>query len=218
MSTTTPKYPNIKVKFTGSDGNAFAVMGKVRTALRKAKVSEVEINKYIEESMSGNYDHLLATACNWVTISWKNQKNRKSVLLVVRMSRMNRILVPIKNKSMITLMRVTVGVVTIVTHNVYGIFEVSTPGWYGVGFLKHWGKSEVLEKILVPGKFRERKGVTMRVVWPKANFFYTVWIRMSITENLRVSAWTTQWTTAIHSGSATNRSHPSRTLVVQRHH
>ena len=62
------KYPNIKVKLTGRDGNAFAIMGAVRTALRKNGVSNEEIEQYITESMSGDYDNLLGTACRWVTV------------------------------------------------------------------------------------------------------------------------------------------------------
>ena len=63
------KYPKIKVRLTGNDGNAFAVMGKVKTALRKAKVSNEEIDLYLKESMSGDYNNLLATAMNWVEVS-----------------------------------------------------------------------------------------------------------------------------------------------------
>jgi hypothetical protein len=63
------KYPKIKVRLTGNDGNAFAVMGKVKTALRKAKVPNEEIDLYLKESMSGDYNNLLATAMNWVEVS-----------------------------------------------------------------------------------------------------------------------------------------------------
>jgi hypothetical protein len=63
------KYPKIEVRLTGNDGNAFAVMGKVKTALRKAKVPNEEIDLYLKESMSGDYNNLLATAMNWVEVS-----------------------------------------------------------------------------------------------------------------------------------------------------
>lgn len=63
------KYPKNKVKLTGSDGNAFAVMGKVKNALKKAKVSKEEIDEYMKESMSGDYNNLLATAMDWVNVS-----------------------------------------------------------------------------------------------------------------------------------------------------
>jgi len=63
------KYPNIKVQLSGEDGNAFAIMGRVGKALRRAKVSQEEIEKYYEESKSGDYDNLLQTAMRWVEVS-----------------------------------------------------------------------------------------------------------------------------------------------------
>lgn len=64
-----PHYPAIKVRLTGSDGNAFAIMGKVANALRKAKVPKEEIDKYYTESQAGDYNELLATAMRWVNIT-----------------------------------------------------------------------------------------------------------------------------------------------------
>lgn len=63
------KYPEIEVTLTGTDGNAYAVMGNVSKALRRAKVSQEEIDAYLAESMSGDYNNLLATACRWVSVS-----------------------------------------------------------------------------------------------------------------------------------------------------
>jgi hypothetical protein len=64
---TTTKYPNIEVQLTGNDGNAFAIMGAVRRALRHAGVSDGEIAEYTAQSTSGDYAHLLGTAMDWVT-------------------------------------------------------------------------------------------------------------------------------------------------------
>ena len=63
------KYPEVKVKLVGNDGNAYAIMGAVQKALKRAGVSHEEIAKYLEESMSGDYDNLIATACRWVKVS-----------------------------------------------------------------------------------------------------------------------------------------------------
>ena len=65
---TTTRYPNITVQLTGNDGNAFAIMGAVRKALRRAKVSSEEIAEYTAQSTSGDYDNLLVTAMDWVTV------------------------------------------------------------------------------------------------------------------------------------------------------
>ena len=66
--TTKPKYPNITVQLTGNDGNAFAIMGAVRKALKREKVSADEIVEYTKQSTSGDYDNLLRVAMSWVTV------------------------------------------------------------------------------------------------------------------------------------------------------
>lgn len=65
------KYPEIEVQLTGNDGNAFAIMGAVRKALKQAKVSSDEIAEYVKESTSGDYDNLLRVAMSWVTVLWQ---------------------------------------------------------------------------------------------------------------------------------------------------
>jgi hypothetical protein len=63
------KYPEIEVSILGRDGNAFAIMGAVSNALRKAGVSPDEVKEYTSESMSGDYENLLRTAMRWVSVS-----------------------------------------------------------------------------------------------------------------------------------------------------
>lgn len=63
------RYPEIKVKLTGKDGNAFAVLGNVKRAMRKAGVEATEINLFLEEAMAGDYNHLLRTCMEWVDVS-----------------------------------------------------------------------------------------------------------------------------------------------------
>jgi ribosomal protein S9 len=62
------KYETVTVKLTGTDGNAFAIMGAVSKALRKAGASADEVEQYMNESMSGDYDNLLRTAMKWVNV------------------------------------------------------------------------------------------------------------------------------------------------------
>jgi hypothetical protein len=62
------KYPQITVQLTGRDGNAFFIIGAVRRALGRHGVSKDEIDQYVEESMSGDYDHVLTTAMRWVDV------------------------------------------------------------------------------------------------------------------------------------------------------
>ena len=67
MNTET-KYPDVMVDLTGRDGNAFAVIGAVRKALRRAGVPNDEIDRFSTEATSGDYDHVLQTAMSWVEV------------------------------------------------------------------------------------------------------------------------------------------------------
>ena len=60
-----PKYPQVKVKLVGEDGNAFSIMGRVAQAARRAGLSKEEIAAYRVEAMSGNYDNLLHVTMKW---------------------------------------------------------------------------------------------------------------------------------------------------------
>ena len=63
------KHPEITVQLTGSDGNAFSILGRVQKALRKAGVPREEQDAFMKEAMSGDYDHLLATVMRWVDVN-----------------------------------------------------------------------------------------------------------------------------------------------------
>lgn len=62
------KYPNITVKLTESDGNAFAILGKVIRAMKIGGVNKEEIQIFNKEATSGNYNKLLQTCMAWVNI------------------------------------------------------------------------------------------------------------------------------------------------------
>ena len=55
------------VQLTGENGNAFAILGKVSKALKRAGLHE-EAKKYMEEATSGDYDHLLQTSMKYVDV------------------------------------------------------------------------------------------------------------------------------------------------------
>lgn len=62
-----PQYPNVRVRLVGEDGNAFAIMGRVSRAMRRAGLSEAEVACYMREAMSsGSYDELLAVTLRTV--------------------------------------------------------------------------------------------------------------------------------------------------------
>jgi len=57
---------NVRVKLVGEDGNAFAILGRVRKAMKKAGVDEKIIEDYTREATSGDYTTLLATTMKYV--------------------------------------------------------------------------------------------------------------------------------------------------------
>lgn len=68
MTTATCKYPDIQVKLVGEDGNAFAILGRMQRALMRGNVSSVDIANFVDEATSSDYDHLLQTCMDWVTV------------------------------------------------------------------------------------------------------------------------------------------------------
>ena len=65
MTTTTPKYPNIIIPLVGEDGNAFSILGRVRRAMYRSGLGDLEWGDFYCEATSGSYDHLLATIMKW---------------------------------------------------------------------------------------------------------------------------------------------------------
>lgn len=63
-----PKYPKVRVRLSGEDGNAFAILGRVSGALRKAGVGAAEVRRFYAEATQGDYDALLRTCMKWVDV------------------------------------------------------------------------------------------------------------------------------------------------------
>ena len=63
----TVKYPEIYVPLVGEDGNAYAILGRVSKALKRAGVSKEEVAEFHAEATSGDYNHLLRTVISWVS-------------------------------------------------------------------------------------------------------------------------------------------------------
>lgn len=66
---TGPRFPDIEVELVGHDGNAFAVLGRVQRGLRKGGATHDDIEQFMAEAMSGDYDHLLRVCTEWVNVS-----------------------------------------------------------------------------------------------------------------------------------------------------
>jgi hypothetical protein len=63
-----PLYPDVRVKLTGEDGNAFFILGRCQTAARKAGLSKEEMDRFDQEARSGDYDTLLQTCMKWFDV------------------------------------------------------------------------------------------------------------------------------------------------------
>lgn len=50
------------------DGNAYAIMGAAQRILKKAGATPEELSQYLEESMSGDYENLVATVGKWLVV------------------------------------------------------------------------------------------------------------------------------------------------------
>jgi hypothetical protein len=61
-------FPEIEVKLSGIDGNAFSILGVVLKALRKGDAGAEAIANFQGEAMSGDYDHLMQTVMKTVSV------------------------------------------------------------------------------------------------------------------------------------------------------
>ncbi len=64
-----PRYPGVKVKLSGSNGNAFAILGACQRVASRAGVSDVELRDFSKQAMDGDYDHLLRVCMCWFDVS-----------------------------------------------------------------------------------------------------------------------------------------------------
>ena len=56
------------VKLAGHDGNAFSIMGRVRSALLKAGADREYIDQYFSEATFEDYDNLLVVSMKYVDV------------------------------------------------------------------------------------------------------------------------------------------------------
>ena len=62
------KYENITVNLIGRDGNAMGILATVKKALARGGVSNEEQEAFMDDAMSGDYNHLLAVVLAWVNV------------------------------------------------------------------------------------------------------------------------------------------------------
>lgn len=64
-----PLYSHVEVDLSGEDGNGFFMISRTREAMRRAGVDQSAIEKFSEEAISGNYDHLIQTIFKYVSVN-----------------------------------------------------------------------------------------------------------------------------------------------------
>ena len=69
-----PRYPGVSVPMVGHDGNAFAILGRVTTALRQAGVDPADVAEFRQQAMSGDYHTVLRTVMEWVDVDGENEE------------------------------------------------------------------------------------------------------------------------------------------------
>ena len=62
-----PKYPHVRVDLAKEDKNPFAILNRTETALREAGISASERREYLQEAMSGDYEHRVSVTKRWVS-------------------------------------------------------------------------------------------------------------------------------------------------------
>lgn len=69
MNGSVPKFPTIEVQLSGEDGNVFAVIGRVTSAMRRGGVSKEAIGQFTKEvTASESYDQALECVMRWVLV------------------------------------------------------------------------------------------------------------------------------------------------------
>jgi len=68
---------DVNVKMVGEDGNAFAIIGRVTKAMRRAGVDKDIIEKYKNEAMSGDYNNLIVTTMKYCHIDENDDEDEE---------------------------------------------------------------------------------------------------------------------------------------------
>ena len=66
---TTPTYPDITVQLTGTDGNGFALISRVATALKRDGIPREQITEFLgRAAIAPSYDELLTYLAETVNV------------------------------------------------------------------------------------------------------------------------------------------------------
>ena len=57
-----------EIKLNGNNGDSFSILSKVTEELIKAGADKEYVEKYLNEAVAGDYDHLLGVTMNYVDV------------------------------------------------------------------------------------------------------------------------------------------------------
>lgn len=63
------KFKHVVVNMRGINGNTLVIVGLVKQALKRAGATPMELFCFVGNALSFDYEHALATVCQWVTIT-----------------------------------------------------------------------------------------------------------------------------------------------------
>ena len=62
------RYPQIRVRLRGEEGDSFALLLLVAATLRRAGVPVAEITEFRKQATAGDHAHLMLTCGQWVNL------------------------------------------------------------------------------------------------------------------------------------------------------
>ena len=71
-----PIFAGVNLKLIGEDGNAFAILARAQRAAKNAGIEQERITEFMNEAMSSDYNHLLATCMKYFDIDMEEESER----------------------------------------------------------------------------------------------------------------------------------------------
>lgn len=66
------KYPHINIPLVGEDGNAFSILARCQTAMKRNGLRD-EVATFHAEATAGDYDNLLRTVMAWFAVDERDE-------------------------------------------------------------------------------------------------------------------------------------------------
>jgi len=71
------KFKHVTVPMRGINGNPLVIVGWVKEHLRRAGATPTELWLFVRYALAGDYDNVLATAAEWVTLTDEREQPKR---------------------------------------------------------------------------------------------------------------------------------------------